>query len=275
LNKIKDNKKLTKLFLIKMIKFYDLIPSTNSTCFFSPNTWKTRMDLLHKGVQFETIPVTLLDVRRDLAARSNHPNISVPAIELPNGKFIYDSFHIAEWLEDTYPDRPSLFTGDGQLTNKAQSEHLLMGKKYARMMDLGLGASKPQWGVWFELFFPQLDQLMSEGEVRDFFRSDARLGPQGYQKLISLDRQQLIDRAKLTVQPLLQILRERPNEYFQGTHPGHVDYIIFGRYAYCRMLDPQLAKQVWEDQGDELSNWIDKLCKAYDGHALKIFQNVE
>lgn len=258
-----------------MIKFYELIPSLNSTCFFSPNTWKTRMGLLHKGVQFETVPVTLIDVRHDLASLSNQPNITVPAIELPNREFIYDSFRIAEWLENTYPDQPSLFTGDGQSTNKAQSEHIQMGKNYARMIDLGLGASKPEWAVWFHLFFPQLDQLMSEGEIRNYFRSAIRLGPQGYEKLISLDRQELIRRAKMNVQPLLQILRERPNEYFQGKHPGQVDYIIFGRYAYCRMIDPQLTKQIWEDQGEELSNWIDKLSKAHDGHALKLFQNVQ
>ncbi len=124
-------------------------------------------------------------------------------------------------------------------------------------------------------FFPQLDQLMSEGEVRDYFRSDVRLGPQGYQKLMSLDQQELIRRAKMNVQPLIQILRERPNEYFQGTHPVQVDYIIFGRYAYCRMINQQLTKQIWEDQGEELSNWIDKLSKAHDEHALKIFQSFE
>lgn len=258
-----------------MIKLYELVPSTNSICYFSPNTWKTRMGFLHKGVPFETVPVTLIDVRRDLATRSNQSDIYVPAIELPNGTFIYDSFHIAEWLENTYPDRPSLFTGDGQSTNEVDSKHLLMGKNYARMIDLGLGASKPEWAVWFDLFFPQLDQLMSEGEVRNYFRSDARLGPQGYQQLISLDQQELIRRAKMNIQPLLKILRERPDEYFQGTHPGQVDYVIFGRYAYCRMIDRKLTKEIWEDQGKELANWIDKLSKAYDGHALKLFQSCE
>jgi hypothetical protein len=258
-----------------MIKFYDLVPSSNSTRYFSPNPWKTRMSLLHKGVPFETIPVTLIDIRRDLASRSNQSSITSPAIELPDGKFISDSFRISEWLEDAYPDRPSLFTGDGQPTNKSQSEHILTGKNYARMIDLGLGASKPEWAVWFDLFFPQLDQLMSEGEVRDYFRSDVRLGPQGYQKLISLDREELIRRAKMNVQPLLQILRERPNEYFQGKYPGQVDYVIFGRYAYCRMIDSQLTKQIWEDQGEELANWIDKLSRAHNEHALNIFRSFE
>jgi glutathione S-transferase len=258
-----------------MIKLYDLIPSANSRRFFSPNTWKTRMDLLHKAVPFETVPVTLLDVRRDLANRANDDAIYVPAIELPNGRFIYDSFRIAEWLEETYPDRPSLFTGDNQPTNEAHSGQISMGKNYARLIDLGLGASKPEWAVWFGLFFPQLDQLMAEGEIRNYFRSDVRLGPQGYQKLISLDRDELIHRAKMNVQPLLQVLRERPNEYFQGQYPGHVDYIIFGRYAYCRMIDAQLTKQIWNDQGEELSNWIERLSTAYDGHALKMFQNAQ
>lgn len=258
-----------------MIKFYDLVPASDSVRYFSPNPWKTRMGFLHKGVQFETIPVTLIDVRRDLANRSNDPKICVPAIELPDGKFIYDSFRIAEWLEHAYPDRPSLFSGDGQTTNDARPEQILIGKNYARMIDLGLGASKPEWAVWFDLFFPQLDQLMSEGEVRDYFQSDARLGPQGYQKLMALDRQDLIRRAKMNVQPLLQILRERPNEYFQGKYPGQVDYVIFGRYAYCRMIDPKLTKEIWEDQGEELANWIDKLSRAHNEHALNIFRSFE
>ncbi len=41
------------------------------------------------------------------------------------------------------------------------------------------------------------------------------------------------------------------------------------------MINQQLTKQIWEDQGEELSNWIDKLSKAHDEHALKIFQSFE
>ncbi|CAF3658817.1 unnamed protein product [Rotaria sp. Silwood1] len=256
-----------------IIKFYDLAPSTSSTHYFSPNTWKTRMGLLHKGVEFETIPATLLDFRRDLARRSNQPHIAAPAIELPDGTFIYDSFRIAEWLENTYPDAPSLFTGDGKLSCDARPEHIIVGKNYARMIDLGLGASKPEWAVWFDLFFPQLDKLIAGDEHRAYFISDARHGPQGYQKLLALDRQELIRRAKMNVQPLVQVLREHPNEYFQGTHPGQVDYVIFGRYAYCRMLDAKLTKEIWNDQGEELNNWIQRLSQAHDRHAQQIFDS--
>lgn len=257
----------------QVIKLYDLSPLPTSTRYYSPTAWKTRMGLLHKNVEFETVPINLLDLRGGLAKRSGHPNITVPAIELPDGTFIYDSFRIAEWLEETYPDAPSLFTGDGKSARDAHPEHVLTGKNYSRIMDLGLGASKSEWAVWYELFFPKLDQQILGEEQRAYFTSDARLGPQGYQKVMGLDRQELIRRAKMNVQPLVELLRERPGQYFQGTHPGQVDYIIFGRYAYCRMLDPVLTKEIWDEQGEELSNWIQKLCQAYNEHAQQLFEN--
>ena len=70
------------------IKLYDLAPSITSTRYYSPTTWKTRMGLLHKGVKFETIPINFLNLRGELATRSSEPNITVPALELPDGTFI-------------------------------------------------------------------------------------------------------------------------------------------------------------------------------------------
>jgi len=256
----------------QVIKLYDLAPSPTSTRYYSPTTWKTRLGLLHKNVKFETIPINFLDLRGELVTRSGQPNITVPALELPDGTFIYDSFRIAEWLDDAYPDAPSLFTGDGKSSREAHPDHVATGKTYARLIDLGLGASKSEWAVWYDLFFPQLDQQITGEEHRAYFTSDARLGTQGYQKLLALDRQELVRRAIMNVQPLVQTLRERPGQYFQGTHPGQVDYIIFGRYAYCRMLDQELTKQIWDNQGQEISHWIRNLSQAFDGHAHKLFE---
>jgi hypothetical protein len=49
---------------------------------------------------------------------------------------MYNSFRIAEWLNSSYADAPSLFTGDGKPSRDAQSEHLATGKNYARLIDL-------------------------------------------------------------------------------------------------------------------------------------------
>ena len=255
------------------IKLYDLAPSPDSNRYYSPTAWKTRFGLLHKGVPFETVGIDFLQLRGDIATRSGQPNITVPAIELADGRFICDSFRIAEWLEETFPDAPSLFTGDGQPTRLATVDHLNTGKSYARLIDLGLGASASEWAVWYDLFFPQLDALIVGDELRAYFTSDRRLGPQGYEKQLSRDYQELKRRAMMNVQPFVQLLNERPGEYFQGHYPGQVDYIIFGRYAFCRMLDGTLTKEIWNDQGEELSRWIDRMTNLYDGHAEQLFRS--
>ena len=69
---------------------------------------------------------------------------------------------------------------------------------------------------------------------------------------LSWDREELTRRARMNVQPLITILRESASDYLQGTSPGFVDYVLFGRYAYCRMLDARLAQQIWNDQGMEI-----------------------
>ena len=58
---------------------------------------------------------------------------------------------------------------------------------------------RSEWAVWYDLFFPQLDQQIIGEEHRAYFTSDLRLGPQGYQKLLALDRQELKRRAKMNI----------------------------------------------------------------------------
>lgn len=50
------------------IILYELI-GTESKRYYSPNTYKTRLSLLHKGVSFETREVTYHDLRYNLAKR--------------------------------------------------------------------------------------------------------------------------------------------------------------------------------------------------------------
>lgn len=50
------------------IYLYELI-GTESKRYYSPNTYKTRLCLLQKGVHFETREVTYHDLRHDLAKR--------------------------------------------------------------------------------------------------------------------------------------------------------------------------------------------------------------
>ncbi|MFN7307750.1 MAG: glutathione S-transferase family protein, partial [Acetobacteraceae bacterium] len=75
---------------------------------FSPYCWRSRLALAHKGLAVETIPWRFTEK----AAIGAHGAQKVPVM-LDNGRAIIDSWAIAEYLEGTYPDRPSLFGGAG------------------------------------------------------------------------------------------------------------------------------------------------------------------
>jgi Glutathione S-transferase, N-terminal domain len=73
---------------------------------FSPYCWRSKMALAHKGLPVETIAWRFTD--KDAIAKSGQGRVPVL---LDGDRVVSDSWTIAEYLEDTYPTRPSLFGG--------------------------------------------------------------------------------------------------------------------------------------------------------------------
>ena len=89
------------------LKLFELV-GTDASRPFSPFCWRTRMALAHKGLSAETIPWCFTD-RQAIAP---HGSEKVPVL-LDGDTAVVDSWTIANYLEDRYPDRPSLFGGEG------------------------------------------------------------------------------------------------------------------------------------------------------------------
>jgi glutathione S-transferase len=87
------------------IKMYDLAGSDNNRR-FSPFCWRTKMALAHKGLEVETIPWHFTEKNVIAFAGSERVPVTVDG-----SRAVKDSWAIANYLEDTYPDRPSLFGG--------------------------------------------------------------------------------------------------------------------------------------------------------------------
>ena len=87
------------------IRMYDLA-GVDPARRFSPYCWRIRMALAHKGLNVETIPWRYCD--KPVIAHSGQDR--VPVIEDGN-RVIADSWAIANYLEDAYPERPTLFGG--------------------------------------------------------------------------------------------------------------------------------------------------------------------
>jgi Glutathione S-transferase, N-terminal domain len=73
---------------------------------FSPFCWRTRMALAHKGLDVETVPWRFTE--KD---KLPQPNAGRVPVIVDGGRVVHDSTAIADYLEEHYPDRQSLFGG--------------------------------------------------------------------------------------------------------------------------------------------------------------------
>ena len=89
------------------ILLYELVGQDSSRP-FSPHCWKAAMALAHKGLDFRSVPTTFTKV----PAVEGGVSKTVPVIR-DGDKVVADSFAIALYLDDAYPDRPTLFGGPG------------------------------------------------------------------------------------------------------------------------------------------------------------------
>ena len=77
---------------------------------FSPHVWKVVMALAHKGLAWETAPVPFTGI----PAIEGGATKTVPLLR-DGDNLVSDSFAIALYLEEAYPDAPSLFGGETPL----------------------------------------------------------------------------------------------------------------------------------------------------------------
>src|ERR1700754_552725 len=90
-----------------IITLYDL--QLESGCTISPYVWRTKYALAHKGFDIDIVPGGFTGILERTGGKSER----VPVI-VDDGKWVLDSWVIAEYLDETYPDRPMLFEGPTQ-----------------------------------------------------------------------------------------------------------------------------------------------------------------
>src|SRR6187551_2681776 len=88
-----------------MITLYDL--QLESGCTISPFVWRTKYALKHKGFDIDLVPGGFTGIKE----LTNGFSDRLPVI-VDDGRWIRDSWEIAEYLDETYPDRPMLFAGE-------------------------------------------------------------------------------------------------------------------------------------------------------------------
>jgi glutathione S-transferase len=221
------------------LKLFELV-GTDEARPFSPFCWRTRMALAHKGFSAETIPWCFTE--KDAIAP--HGSEKVPVL-LDGDTSVADSWAIANYLEDTYPDRPSLFGGAG-------------GRAMARMLNWW-GDVVVIAGI-FPLIIADIPTGLKPVDAAYFRKSrEARFGKPLEEVMAGRDK--AVEGFRKSLDPLRLTLKTQP--YLGGQAPNYADYIVFGPFQWARVVSPFRLLE----GGDPVHAWRQRLLDAFDGMA--------
>lgn len=224
-----------------MLKLYDLAGAEDDRR-FSPYCWRIKMALAHKGLEVETIPWRFTE--KDAIAFSNQGRVPV----LVDGeRWVNDSWAIAEYLESTYSDRPSLFGG-------------LAGKALSRF-HAGWADSILNPGMIKLVLRDILDHVAAKD--RDYFRKsrEERFG-KTLEEVVG-DREKSVRGFRDTLLPLRLTLKTQP--FLGGEQPLYADYAVFGGFQWCRCIsDFNLL-----EPDDPVHGWRRRMLDRFGGLAAK------
>lgn len=203
----------------------------------SPYSWRIRYALAHKGVAVELRTVRFADGE---AIRSMSGQHMVPVVT-DGDRVVHDSWHIACYLEDHFPDRPSLFGGAA-------------GRGLARLVnhwaDTALGAAIRR------LIAADFVRCLAP-EDRDYYRRSREAAFGCTLEEHCADRPRRLAEFATVIAPLEQTLAEQP--YFGGAAPSCADYVVFSMFQYARLGCPE----DFVKDGTALRRWRDGLAAAF------------
>ena len=220
------------------LRLYDLAGADPNRR-FSPYCWRIRLALAHKRLAIETIPWRFTE-KAEIAPSGSK---TVPVL-VDGDRWIADSWTIANYLEDAYPDSPSLF---GSAAAQRLTRH------YSSLADTLVTTIFP---------FIALDILQRVADKdRDYFRTsrEQRIG-KTLEALVA-DRDARLAGFRASLAPLRATLKTQA--FFGGDEPLYADYALFGQFQWARCISPFALLE----EADPVKLWRDRLLDCFDGLA--------
>jgi len=223
-----------------MIALYELKGKNDRR--YSLFSWRARMALRHKGLEFETLPVRL----SDKAAIDFSGGKTVPVIK-DKDTVVRDSWKIAEYLENRYQDHP------------------LFG------CEIGRGVTQA-FNTWADrVLVPAMLQVIAADIHERVDALDEGYFRQTMEKVLRMTLEE--SRAKRDA-ALLQLGRAleplqatfKRQAFMAGAAPAYADYILLSVFQWARVMSPQelLAPE------DPLCQWRERMLDLHDGFARNV-----
>ncbi|PWK75566.1 glutathione S-transferase [Aminobacter sp. AP02] len=195
------------------------------------------MALAHKGLDYKAVPTRFLDV----PGIEDGASTTIPVIR-DGEKVIADSFAIALYLEEAYPDRPTLFGGSG-------------GETHARFIERWSQLTvHPYLGM---TALTALHGMQDEANAA-YFRQSREVRYGKTLEEVGAGRDVGLAAFRASLEPLRSMLAYQP--WIGGSGPLFADYIVFGAFQWARIATPYRLL----DDADPIAEW---LARCLDLHA--------
>ena len=217
------------------ITLYDLQLRDGQT--ISPFVWATKYAIAHKGFEIDLVPGGFTGIVERTGGRSER----LPVI-VDDGKWVLDSWLIAEYLDETYPDRPTLIGGKQVEVATRFIENWL-------------------WSTVLREWMPNIVQ-----DYRDMvldvdwdYVTRTRTPPGKTLEEVQAGRE---DRLPL-IPPKLELLRTtlRETPWLGGDEPNYTDYRALAVFLFMSAV---ATTPVLTDD-DPVRDWVDRGFDLYGG----------
>jgi glutathione S-transferase len=207
---------------------------------YSLFSWRTRMALKHKGLEFQSHPVPM----SDKAAIAFSGGKTVPIIK-DGEAVVRDSWKIAEHLEDRYPNSLSLFGGAigrgvTQVFNTWVDRVVVPAAMPVIVADIHERVDPADDAYFRQQFEGFLKCTLEESRAR---------------------RPQALERLTRTLEPMQAALKRQA--FVCGTAPAYADYILFSVLQWMRVTSP---RDIF-NSSDPLHGWRSRMLDLYDAFA--------
>ncbi len=223
-----------------MIELYELKGKSDRR--YSLFSWRARMALRHKGLDFESVPVRLSDKQ----AIEFSGGKTVPVIK-DRDTVVRDSWKIAEYLENRYQGHP-LFGGEigrgvTQAFNTWADRALLPAMLQVIAADIHERVDALDEGYFRQTMEKALRMTLEESRAK----RDAAL--------LQLGK---------ALEPLQATFKRQA--FLAGAAPAYADYILLSVFQWARVMSPHelLAPE------DPLCQWRERMLDLYDGFARNV-----
>lgn len=221
------------------IRLYDLAGAEDDRR-FSPYCWRVKMALRHKGLDFETVPWRFTEKEAIAFSGSG----TVPVI-VDGGQAIADSWRIALYLDEAYPQRPALFEG-GQ--------------------SLALSEFFASWA--FRAVHPAVLKVILVDLFARLHDKDKPYFRESREKRFGMALEQYASDPKAALAALRGALEPvRPSlvqhAFVSGNGPGYCDYILFGAFQWARAMSPIRLLE----PDDPVFAWRERMLDLWGGYA--------